>query len=158
MSAPVFDERLGRLNKLSDGVFGEAAEVDSSESEELLRAAGIDPDQLKGAMYQRMRETGREYSEAGKPLPPLLKRALEDLQPPAARHLDENDLARTAEAVVARLLEEVRNLPSLLLDGHFTPVFTAAYRKKKQLSPRDKKLLDDVADELQKRVKGPKGK
>lgn len=158
MSAQVFDERLGRLSKLSDGLFGEAADVDSSEAEELLRAAGVDPHQLKNAMYQRMRESVRKYSEVGKPLPPLLKRAVEDLQPSAAGHLDENDLVRTAKAVVARLLEEVRNLPSLLLDGHFTLVFTAAYRKKKELSPRDKKLLDDVADELQKRVRGPKGK
>jgi hypothetical protein len=155
MSAQGVEEQRRRLDKLSDALFGEAPDVDRIEAEELLRVAGIDPEKLTGGLYQRMLEKAQGYTQAKKPLPPLLEQAVEDLRTAANR--DENELARTARAAMARLLEEIKRLPTLL-ERYSTPTFTAAYRKKKQLSARDTKLLDGAADDLQKRVKGPKGK
>ena len=75
------DEQLGRLKKLSESIFGEPAEVEFAEAEALLEAAGIDPEKLKQNLYQRMLERSKAYSNSGQPVPPLLKQALEDLQP-----------------------------------------------------------------------------
>lgn len=147
MSTERMDERIARLNREAEGIFGDPAEVDAAEAEELLRAAGIDPARLKANLYEKFRERGGSYSEAGRPLPPRLRQALEDLRPSAQTGEEESPLARAAKLHVGRLLAQIRNLPNLLkMDGK--PAFTAAYRNRTELSARDKKVLDRIADEL----------
>jgi hypothetical protein len=142
------EERVARLNRLSEQVFGTPAEVDLAEAGELLRAAGIDPAELKGTLYRRMLERSEEHSSSGRRVPPLLRQALEDLRPSVSnRNTEETTLRRSAELGVARLLREIRELPRLLQAGG-APVFTAAYRNKTELSANDRKLLDGVADDL----------
>lgn len=149
MSSERTDARFGPWSGMSDRLFGEPAEVDSFEAEDLLKTAGIDPAKLRGALYQRMLERGEEYSRAGQPLPPLLKQALKDLQSrPEASH-PESAMARTARLAIARLLQEIRDLPKRL-DAGWTPAFTAAYRNQTELSARDKKTLDGVTEDLRK--------
>jgi ATP-dependent Clp protease ATP-binding subunit ClpA len=157
MSPQPFQERLGRLNRLSEALFGAAADVERAEAEELLKAAGLDLEQLKRALYRRLRERSEKHVAAHQPLPPLLRQALEDLAPIADQRGEETPLARTARLAVARLIKEIRALPTLL-NGRLTLEFSAAYRNKKELSARDKKLLDSVADELRKRIEGHKTK
>ena len=144
MSAERMDEQLARLTRASEGVFGEPAEVDAAEAEELLQAAGIDPARIKANLYARFQE---KYSEAGTPLPPRVRQALEDLRPGANAGGEGSVLARAAKLHVDRLLAEIKNLPNLLKMGG-TPAFTAAYRNRTELSAHDKKVLDKIADEL----------
>ena len=155
MSAEWMDERDTGLERLSERLFGEAEEVESAEAEILLKTAGIDPDRLKGTLYQRMRERSDEYSAAGRPQPPLLQQALEDLRPFSDWSESESAITRTARLAVARLLQEIRELPKLLNAGT-NPVFMAAYRNRKELSTRDKDILDEVAEDLRRDAKAPK--
>lgn len=149
MSAEHKDAQDARLEMLSNRLFGEPAEVEPAEAEELLRAAGVDPTRLKSDLYQRMLERSESYARAGKPLPPLLSQALRDFQPIAEPV--EGKLDRTARLIMTRLLEEIRELPKLLAAGT-TPQFTAAYRNRKELSGRDLRVLDQAAEDLGRRV------
>lgn len=151
MKTEFSDQRLARLNRLSERLFGEAVEIEPAEAEELLKTAGIDPARLKGALYQRMLERSRGYSDAGQLQPPLLRQALEDLKPVSEGSKTEGTMAWTARLAVTRLLSQIRELPKLLNAG-FTPVFTAAYRNRKELSARDKQILDQVAEDLRKKT------
>lgn len=151
MKTELPDQRLARLNRLSEVLFGEASEVDPAGAEELLRTAGIEPERLKGALYQRMLERSKKYSGGGRPVPALLRQALKDLEPIPAGSQTEGTVARTARFTMTRLLAEIRELPKLLNTG-LTPQFTAAYRNRKELSARDIRVLDGVAEDLRKRT------
>jgi hypothetical protein len=151
MSAEQMDNRITRLNTLSERLLGEPGEVEYPEAEELLKTAGIDPARLKGTLYQRMLERSEGYSSAGKPLPPLLRKALDDLRPIPDRKPDETTLSRTARLAITRLLREIRELPARLNAG-FMPAFTAAYRKRTELTARDKKVLDEVTEDLRNKA------
>lgn len=145
------EKQYERFDQLSLGLFGEPAEVGSAEAEELLRCAEIDPDQLKARLYERLYDEARPYRQARMPLPALLRRALDDLRPLTAPPRSETDLARQAKRVVERVLEQVNRLPSLI-KGNPSLVFAEAYRQKKELSARDKNLLDRVTDDLRRRI------
>jgi hypothetical protein len=149
------EKQYKRFDQLSLGLFGEPAEVGSAEAEELLRCAGTDPDQFKARLYERLYDEARSYWQARKPLPALLKRALDDLRPSTAPPCSEKDLARQAKRVVERVLEQVDRLPSLV-EGKPSLVFAEAYRQKKELSARDKKFLDRVTDDLRRRIEDHK--
>lgn len=94
-----------------------------------------------------MLDRSEEYSRAGKPLPPLLRKALDDLRPVPDGEPDEGAVSRAARLAITRLLREIRNLPARLNSG-FTPAFTAAYRNRTELSVRDKKVPDEVTEDL----------
>jgi hypothetical protein len=150
MSIERIEERIARLNRLSDGIFGEPDEVETVEAEELLKSVSIDPARLKRSLYARFQEQSERYRNTGKPLSPLLRQALEDLRPEVNESGEESPLARTATLHVKRLLTAVKNLPRLL-EMNAAPVFTAAYRKRTELSVRDKKILDKIAEDLRKK-------
>ncbi len=152
MSAEHSESQLARLNALSDRVFGEAGEIDAAEAEVLLQAAGIDPARLKSDLYERFKERSSTYAASGKPLPPRLRQALRDLEPSAQASSEESLLIRAGKLRVRRLLTEIKNLP-LVLELEGTPAFTAAYRNRRELTARDKQVLDGIADELKA---GPK--
>ncbi len=147
MSGERIEERIARLNTLSERLFGEPAEVEAAEAEDLLKTAGVDPEALKNSLYQRARERSETYSRTGKPLPSLFRKALEDLRPGEERKGDDSTVSRRARVAVARLLQEIRELPKQLCAGS-APAFTAAYRNRTELSSRDKAVLDQVAKEL----------
>ncbi len=151
MSLDRMDKQLARLNSLSERVFGEPAEVDPAEAEQLLRSAGIDPARLKDALYQRILARSEKYSRAGQQFPPVFTEALEDLRPDSEKNANETtSLIRTASLDIAQLLREIGELPKLLGAG-VTPSFTAAYRNRTELSARDKVILDGVAEEFGKK-------
>lgn len=152
MSAEEVEKQIARWNALSDGLFGEADEIDIAEAEELLKAAGVDPARLEENLYRRMLAHREEHLRDGKPVPELLEQAIRDLQPGAGPHDDESHLLRTVRLHVKRLLTQIRNLPELLETG-MTPAFTAAYRNRSELSARDKKTLDKMAAELRKKTR-----
>lgn len=147
MSPDRINEGVERWNSISEGVFGEAAEIDTAEAEELLRSAGIDPAELKATLYRRMREQSEAAADRSRPLPPLVQKVLEDLRPAAEPDKDDAQASSMARLAVQRLLAEIREL-SERLDAGFVPVFTAAYRNRSELSARDKKVLDQIAKGL----------
>jgi len=96
MTMKTSDQRITRLNSLSDRLFGDGSDLEPGEAEELLKASGIDPDRLNGNLYQRMLERSRKYSDVGQPLPPLMRQALDDLNPASEKGELEGALVRDA--------------------------------------------------------------
>jgi sugar-specific transcriptional regulator TrmB len=150
-----FTAKASGLVLLSDRILGDPKEIDAVEAEELLQAANIDPQELKARFHRRFDNLAREYAAKGQRVPLLLKQALADLRPGVSRSRAERELLREAQAAVRNLLKRATQLPRLLAK---IPNFTlaAAYRNKKELSERDKKLLDDVARNLANHKKNGK--
>jgi hypothetical protein len=151
MSKEGIDAQLTRLNRLSDSLLGDPAEVETVEAEELLKTAGIDPAQFTNSLYQRGLQQRENYVGPRRAVPPLLEKALEDLQPPTAEpKVAETAASRKARSAITHLLREVADLPKKLNAG-FVPAFTTAYRNRTELSAHDKKLLDQVAEDCQRK-------
>ena len=86
MSPERVEDRIVRLSTLSERLFGEPAEVETAEAEDLLKTAGLDPEALKNFLYQRALERSETYFRTGKPQPALLRKALEELRPGKERN------------------------------------------------------------------------
>ena len=151
----LFEQKATRLTVLSDCLSGRPSEIDAAEAEELLRAGNIDPQELKARFHQRFDILAREYAAKGRRLPPLLKQALADLRPGLRSSRKERELAREARSSIRRIIEQVRRIPVLLEKAPIL-TFASAYRKKKGLSERDKKILEEVAQDLGKPSKDRK--
>ena len=147
--------KANRLALLSDGILGSPEEIDAAEAKELLRDAGIEPEELKARFHQRFDRLAKDYAAKGQRVPPLLKQALADFRPGLLHSRTERELLREAQSAVRRLLEHAKLIPELLQK---TPdlTFAAAYRRKKQLSDHDKNLLDEIARNLENRKKNGK--
>lgn len=151
MSSKRMDEHLTWFDSRSEALFGEPAEVEAAEAEELLKAAGIDPVQLRSNLHRRMVEQSESYGRAGKPLPPLLEKGVRDFESHAKMGGDESHALRAIRLHVRQLLTEIKNLPNLLGTG-MAPTFATAYRNRRELSARDKKTLDKIAAELKRKT------
>ena len=153
----LFDARAQRVARLSDKVFGAPNEMDVVEADDLLRAADIDPEELKARFHARFDGLAKAYAAKGQRVPPLLRQALADFRPGVSHSRAERELLREAQTSIRHLLKRAKQLPQLLAK---LPSLTlaAAYRGKKELSERDKKLLDEVAEDLQRRVYTAKGR
>jgi hypothetical protein len=151
----LFTAKASRIALLSDRILGDPKEIDAVEAEELLRAANIDPQGLKARFHRRFDNLAKEYAAKGQRVPPLLKQALADLRPGVAHSRTERELLREAQTAVRNLLKRATQLPQLLAK---VPNLTlaAAYRNKKELSEHDKKLLADVARNLENHKKNVK--
>lgn len=122
--------------------------METAEAEGLLKSAGIDPNELKASFYRRMRERSETYTASGRPVPSLIEKALEDLRPRETEEDRENQPEfRMARLVIQQLLGEIQELPQRLRAG-LVPAFTAAYRNRTDLSDRDQKTLDKIAEDL----------
>jgi hypothetical protein len=153
---PSIEDRRSRLNKLSEAVFGGPEEITSEEARELLRSAGIDADAMANAVYARLYKQAQEYWMAQKPLPPLLKKAIEDLRPATAPPRSEKEMATQAKARIERVVERSRHPYAWMQSA--TPEFRpSAYRVKKKLSKKDESALDEIAKRLNDKLKGPQG-
>ncbi len=150
-----FAAKARRLALLSDRVLGDPQEIDTAEAEELLRAANIDPQELKARFHRRLDNLAKEYADKGQRVPPLLKQALADLRPGVPHSRTERELLREARTAVRHFLKQAKLLPQLLAK---IPNLTlaAAYRSKKELSDRDRKLLDEVGQQIANRKKNAK--
>lgn len=153
MSKQSFEERRNELFQLSDRLFGSAEELSLPEAEALLRATGIEPDEVVKRVRERMAATANSYSLAERAVPALLEQALAELGPEMDSSARESALFREARAAVKGVLDEVKRIRTRMTGG-VSLTFASAYRKKRELSERDKKLLDDVVDDLRKRAGG----
>ncbi len=102
------EETRNRINRLSEALFGVPDEVGEEEAEQALREAGLDTEALQERMYQRLYAEAQQYWMAQKDLPPLLKKALDDLRPLSAPPRNEAELARQAKTSVERIVEKVQ--------------------------------------------------
>ena len=144
-------EVKNRITKLSDRLFGDPEEVDATEADELLAAAGLDTSELENRMYSRLHQEAQKYWMKQEALPPLLKKALADLRPATAPARNESELAQQAKSSVERLCEAAKLLPALL-QGQ-TPTFATAYRRKGELTDTDKELIEQTKIDLQKKLR-----
>jgi hypothetical protein len=144
-----FEEARNRVNKLSDAVFGDFSEVAGDEIPGLLDAAGVNTDEFEDRLYRRLYERAQKYWLAQQALPPLLKKALDDLRPATAPARNEKELAKQAKSVVERAVEQARLLSQLI--GGQELSFSSSYRNKSEISTKDKSILDQVQRELREK-------
>jgi len=65
-----FRKTRGWLN-CPDSLYGSPSELESREARELLRRAGMDPEDVKARLYRRFDALAKEYAAAGRPVPAL---------------------------------------------------------------------------------------
>jgi hypothetical protein len=110
----LFTTKAVRLALLSDRILGDPKEIDAMEAEELLRAANVDPQELKARFHRRFDDLAKSYAAKGQRVPPLLKQALADLRPGVYHSRTERELLREAQTAVRHLLSHAKQLPRLL--------------------------------------------
>jgi hypothetical protein len=151
------EENRNRIKRLSEALFGAPDEIAEEEAEQALSEAGYDTDALNEGMYKRLYAEAQQYWNAKKDLPPLLKKALDDLRPLSSPPQNEGELTRQAKVGVERIVEKARLLASALVPE--TPLtFAESFRKKQGLTEADRKSLDAVQEQLKRKVERLKGK
>jgi hypothetical protein len=139
------EEKLRELMKIFESLSGDIEEIDVSEAGELLQSAGIDYDSVRRKMYESLTERAASFRLKGEPVPADLQQALNVFRPPNAPPRNEEEAQRQARSMVGRFLEEAGRPPESLR-------FAFSYRNRGELTKRDIRLLDSVADELRKRL------
>ena len=156
-----FDARAARIELLSDRILGPPNEIDAAEAEDLLRAMNLNPQELKAEFHRRFDALAKEHAARGERVGRLLKQALADFRPGVSYSRPERELLREAQTAIRQVLRQVQQLPQLLQQLP-APTLATAYRKRKELSERDRELLDEIAEQLRNRGKdgkpGPSGK
>jgi len=122
-----------RLGQLSDSLYGSPSQLDAGEARELLRRAGIDPEDVKARLYRKFDALAKEYAAAGRPVPALLKQALSDLRPGVPGSPKERALVREARAVIRSVIDHAQRIQERLARLPRVTLATA-YRNKKELS------------------------
>lgn len=151
------EESRNRINRLSEALFGTPDEIGEEEAEQLLSEGGLDPEAINERVYKRLYAEAQQFWMAKKELPPLLKKALQDLRPLSAPPRNESELARQAEAGVERIVEKAKVLASALVPD--APLeFAESYRKKQGLTEKDRKSLNAVQEQLKRKIERLKRK
>jgi hypothetical protein len=148
-------EIRNRLKKLSESLLGGADEIDYAEADQIIGAAGASVSSVKANMYARLYKQAQEYWKAGNTLPPLLKKALDDLRPITEPARSEKELQNQAQVRVEGIVEQIKAIFSVLQVKE--PEFVAAYRNKGEISDTDKRTLDEITQDLRKRLMNSKG-
>jgi hypothetical protein len=137
-----------RLDRLSDALFGPPGDLDVEEAAVNLRAAGIEPADVCRRMYARLCLTAQAYRLKQEPLPPLLKKALDDLRQYAANPKTQEDLDRGAISTISHIIDAVKT-PFAVHSQLSNLVLSPAFRNKKaELSAKDQSTMDRLEKEL----------
>lgn len=151
------EESRKSISRLSEALLGKPDEIGEEEADQLLSQAGIDSDALNDRLYKRLYAEAQQFWMAKKDLPPLLKKALEDLRPMSAPPRNESELARQAKSNVERIVGKAKMLASSLVPE--SPLeFAQSYRNKQSLDDNDKKSLEAVQEELKRKIERLKRK
>jgi len=143
------EESRNRINRLSEALFGTPDEIGEEEAEQLLSEAGLET--INDRLYKRLYAEAQQFWMAKKDLPPLLKKALEDLRPLSAPPRNESELARQAKVGVERIVEKAKLLASALVSD--APLeFAESYRNKQGLTDNDRKSLNAVQEQLKRKI------
>lgn len=151
------EESRNRINRLSEALFGTPDDIGEEEAEQLLSEAGLDSEAINDRLYKRLYAEAQQFWMARKELPPLLRKALEDLRPLSAPPRDESELARQAKAGVERIVEKAKLLASALVPD--APLeFAESYRNKQGLTDKDRESLNAVQEQLKRKIERLKRK
>jgi hypothetical protein len=140
--------RNERLDQLSDALFGAPDDLSAAEAVEDLKAAGVDPEELCLRMYEKLCVVAREYRMREEQVPPLLRKALEDLGKSVGPAKTKEEADRRADSTISRLLEAVK---APLPQAFGTPglVFNASFRNKaSEQSAEDRHIIEKLEKEL----------
>lgn len=140
-------EVRNRINKLSEALLGQPEDISLEEAQELLAVAEFEMDSVSANLYRRLHKQAQQYWMADKTLPPLLKQALDNLRPSTEPPRNEQEMGKQARARVERIVEAAKIFPVLshTQDRQFQ---VSAYRNKKDLTKKDRSLLDEIAEEM----------
>ncbi len=151
------EESRNGINRLSEALFGTPDEIREEEAEQLLSEAGLDPEAINERVYKRLYAEAQQFWMAKKELPPLLKKALEDLRPLSAPPRTESELARQAKAGVEQIVEKAKLVASALVPD--APLeFAESYRNKQGLTEKDRKSLNAVQEQIKRKIERLKRK
>ena len=151
------EESRNRIKRLSEALFVAPDEIGEEEAEQLLNDSGLESEAVSELVYKRLYSQAQEFWMAKKEIPPLLKKALEDLRPPSAPPRNESELARQAKAGVERIVEKAKSVASALVPD--APLeFAESYRNKQGLTEKDRKSLNAVQEQIKKKIERLKRK
>jgi hypothetical protein len=139
------------IDILSNRLYGEAIEMDFAEGEDLLRQTGVEPNVFLRRVSDKLATRAETHGRQRNPTAIVLEKAIGRLRA-AASAWERAESTEEAKTVIRSLFERIR-LPPEAFEANISLSFSAAYRKKKDLSEKDKSLLDAVARELETRVK-----
>jgi hypothetical protein len=137
-----------RLDRMSEALFGAPETMDLVDAVEDLKAVGIEPDELCVRMYDRLCIEAQAYRLRREEVPPLLKRALENLRPNTLPPRTQVELDCRASSTVSGIVDAVKarlsrttNLTGFTLGASFR-------NKKSEKSARDQQIIDRLENEL----------
>ena len=144
------EEARNRVSRLSEALIGAPDEIGDEEAEQALYEAGLDSETLQESIYERLYAEAQQYWMAQKDLPPVLKKALDDLRPLSKPPRTEAELARQAKKGIERVVERAKLLASALVpEAPLT--FAESYRNKRDLTEADRKSIDAAREQLKKK-------
>ena len=119
-----------RSAQLSDSLYGSPSERVAREARELLRRAGIDPEDVKARLYRKF---DAQTVRGSRPAVPgrSLKQALSDLRPGAPGSPKERALGREARAAIRSVIDHAQRMQERLARLPRVTLATA-YRNKKE--------------------------
>jgi hypothetical protein len=137
-----------RLNPISNALFGAPDDLSPAEAVEDLEAAGIEREDLYIRMYEKLCAVAREYLMRQEGLPPLLRRALDDLRKRVGPPKTKEEADRRADSTITRLLEAVK-APLANTFGTREPVLNASFRNRtSEQSTEDRNIIEKLEKEL----------
>ena len=142
-----YKEQIGRR---SDALFGPPENMDLAEAVENLKAAGVEPEELCKRMYEKLCIAAQAYRVRNEPVPPRLRKALEDLRPNTLPARNQEELERTANSTISRVLDAVK--APFTLTPHFAGLtLNQSFRHKTSEQPiEDQRIINRLEKELLK--------
>jgi hypothetical protein len=129
-------------------LFGAPEELSRAMAIEDVVAAGIDREELYTRMYDKLCVVAREYRMRQEPVPPLLRKALEDLGKTVGPPKTKEEADRRADSTISKLLEAVK-APLSNAFGAPGLVFNASFRNKaSEQSAEDRQIIEKLEKEL----------
>jgi hypothetical protein len=147
--------RNERLNKISDALFGAPEELSNADAAEDLEVTGVDREELCARMYERLCAEAKEYRLDGKQVPPLLRKALEDLRKRAGPPRTSEEMNNRADSKISKLLEAVRVPLSQATVGRGL-AFSVSYRNKTDQPATDQQIIERLEKRLTKEMEEEK--
>jgi hypothetical protein len=136
-----------RIDEVASLLFGEPEDLEEDELDETLMAEGIDIEESRNKLYERLRLEAQPYWMAQKDLPTALKQALEEFRPNTAPIRTEKELEKRAGLNVTRILNAARSKLIPFPPGEVE--FGASFRNaKKEMSAADQETIDRLEKEL----------
>jgi hypothetical protein len=138
------NEDIDKYNAL----FGAPEDMDLAEAVEDLRAAGVDSEELSNRMYDRLCIEARAYRMRQEEVPPLLRKALDDLRPSTAPARTQEELDRRADSTISRIVSAVKASFSFPTDVSGLKLSQSFRNKKSQESAKDQRIINSLEEEL----------